>query len=629
MRARSLRTLAVVAAMSLLAAACSKPASKDVEAGGKNAKDDVSDLVQATTPGAEEGAVAAPTTAPAAGTAAPGAKTTTGAPKTAVAGAADTAQARAVGAKIRPQTTTRPKPYYQGITDKAIKIAFGYDKETCGVNVVAALTAAGGALGTSGRYFRKAPTTPEDVAREFREAGDTLVKYWNDNAVQQIEFFPEVKKLTDQYNSPGHPLYGRKLEHVYVDSGSFQCPDKTRAAAVEAAETHKVFSVFQAYDGAQYNMASGLNTVPANRRPMHFGTYWLSDKIYDKFAPFAWTPFATGSTITRQKATYVCSKLVGGKASRTPHGPTKEKTRKFGLVHGNQQDEKLLANEFKGYLNQYCGKNIVATEIEYNSGDLSAAQSDSTNMIVQLKTADVTSVLMLTDPIFPLFQLGEANRQQYYPEWIWSSYGFADSNTVQRLYKDQGEQNAASFGVTQLGIPGGFGVAESDPFLTWHTYHQTAPSGKKCDPTTDAGMSHDENFCKAPGAIVLLYYSVLPFIGGVFFAGPDLTPTNVTQGLQAYPTTRYGGRGPTSDPRPALVGAGPGKHGFIVDAIEWRWRRDFTSPDPEKKPQWAEYPDCQRHYLNWPDELAPNWEKDGPHYNAWCGDPKTGYPRLK
>ena len=76
--------------------------------------------------------------------------------------------------------------------------------------------------------------------------------------------------------------------------------DRPFAAAVEAAETHKAFVVFQAYDLAQYNMAAALNTVPASRRPMHFGTYWLSDQIYDKFAPYVWTPFSTGSTITRQ-----------------------------------------------------------------------------------------------------------------------------------------------------------------------------------------------------------------------------------------------------------------------------------------------------------------------------------------
>ena len=134
-------------------------------------------------------------------------------------------------------------------------------------------------------------------------------------------------------------------------------------------------------------------------------------------------------------------------------------------------------------------------------------------------------------------------------------------------------------------------------------------------------------YCKAPGALVTWYYTMLPAIGGIFFSGPDLTPQHMSAGLQSYPTTRYGGNGPTSDPRPALVGAGKDKYGFVVDSVEWRWRTDFTSPQPEAKAQWVEWPDCQRHYVNWPDQLAPNWEKDGAAYNAWCGDDK-GYPRT-
>ena len=27
-----------------------------------------------------------------------------------------------------------------------------------------------------------------------------------------------------------------------------------------------------------------------------------------------------------------------------------------------------------------------------------------------------------------------------------------------------------------------------------------------------------------------------------------------------------------------------------------------------------------RHYLLWPDKLADGWEKNGPNYNAYCGN---------
>jgi len=244
---------------------------------------------------------------------------------------------------------------------------------------------------------------------------------------------------------------------------------------------------------------------------------------------------------------------------------------------------------------------------------------------------------MLTGPIQPLFQLAAASGQKFNPEWIWSSYGYSDSSTVQRIY-DKGE-TAGSFGTSNLGVYGGFGFGAGDPFAMYHAYHLTAPDGKPCDPSSDAGMNGSDadtsgadanasphsHYCKAPTGLVTWFYSMLPFVTGLTFAGPDATPQNLTRGLQAYPTTRYGGNGPTSDPRPALVGAGKDKYGFIVDAVEWRWRNDYKSPPPESKPYWVEYPDCQRHYLDWRTQLAPNWEKIGPNYNAWCGVKKDPY----
>ena len=76
-----------------------------------------------------------------------------------------------------------------------------------------------------------------------------------------------------------------------------------------------------------------------------------------------------------------------------------------------------------------------------------------------------------------------------------------------------------------------------------------------------------------------------------------------------------------------MVGAGAGKYNFLTDSVEWRWRPDFTSPAPEKVAGWVEYPDCQRQYYAWPTSLASGWERNSPAFSAWCGDPKTDYPK--
>lgn len=648
MRSRALRAAALATACGLVMAACSKPADRnkgsglasgattvpDVQApvGGDTATTAATETTGVTAPGATGGTVTAggatpnvPASKGPTQTARPGAPK---APGSALTGGGDDSQARAVGERISPQSSQRRKPYYSGVGEDTIQLDFSYDATTCGVNVVSAITAAGGALPTQTRFYRSAPTSAEGVKAENEESVAIMVKYWNDHGFDAAAYAPKVRQAMG--NDPKNQYYGRRLVYKMVDGGSNQCPDKTRAAATQAAEQDKAFIVFNNYDGAQYNMAANLNTVPANRRPMHFGTLWQSDQIYSKFAPFAWTQFATGSTITRQLASYICSRVRTGVVPARAPTVSDPKKRVFGLVHTNLQEDKVLVDEFKGYLKQSCNGDIITKEVEYEGTDFGKAQRDNPNVIAQLKLAGVTSVIMLTEPIQPLFQLSQAKSQNYFPEWIWSSFGYSDSNTVQRLYDK--DETKGSIGTSNLGIPGGFGFGAGDPFAMWHTYHKTAPDGKPCDPSSDEGMSHGGNaevqkYCKAPTSLVTWYYTMLPAIGGLLFAGPDLTPENVTKGLQAYPPTRYGGNGPTSDPRPALVGAGPGKHGFIVDAVEWRWRPDFTSPPPEKKPGWVEYPDCQRHYLQWPDNLAFGWEKNGPNYNAWCGD-KNGYPRV-
>lgn len=537
----------------------------------------------------------------------------------------DDSQARAVGNLIRPQSTARSKPYYAGVGEDTIKLVFSIDETSCGVNVVNALTAAGGALPTTSRYYRAAPTEQQNVVAENKEAINQMVQYWNDNAFRAADYAPEVRKLMG--NDTTKQFFGRKLVHKIVDGGSNQCPEKTTAASKQAANEENAFVVYNNYDGAQYNMAAALSAIPGARRPMHFGTLWLSDSIYDRFAPYAWTQFSTGTTIVRQAASYVCSRLATGEVpSRAPGAPDPKK-RVFGLVHTNLPQDKTLAEEYKAYLKSFCG--ITPKEVEYEGTDFGKAQQDNPNVIAQLQLAGVTTVLMLTDPIQPMFQYKAADQSRYFPEWVWSSFGYGDSNTVQRLHGSvAAEEVKGVIGTTNLGVYGGFGFGSGDPFAMYHAYHQKSPNtGKACDPSTPEGMSHDEDYCKAPGALVTWYYSMLPSIGGMLFAGPDLTPQNVSRGLQNYPTTRYGGSGPTSDPRPALVGAGANKYGFIVDSTEWRWRPDFTSPPPEAKAGWVEYPDCMRHYTQWPNNLAPNWEKDGPNYSAWCGD-KNGYPRV-
>ena len=535
----------------------------------------------------------------------------------------DEAQSRKIGALIKPQSTSLPggnPNTWAGVTKDAIKFVFAYDAASCGVNTLTLAQQAGANLATSSRYYRATPNNQETARAEYRESVKALIDVVNLRALEAAEPFPQIRKLMG--NDPTHPFFGRRIGYELIDGGSYQCPETTTAAAIKIVEEIKPFVVINddALSRSAYNMAAALNAkAPPDRRPMHFGTLQESDAQYAKWAPYNWTQFTSGTAHVRQYASWLCARVVGRKAVNSPQ--YKDTTRKFALVYPNFQQVRAIATELKGFIKQYCGKNVFATEFEYDT-DPSRATDEGTTMAVNFKLNGITSVVYLLDLVAPIFHLISMEGQDYKPEFVFTGTNYMDSSTVQRTY-EQPMVDKASFGITNFGVPGGFGYEAGDPFYAWHDLHKKSPnSGKACDPSSDAGMNHDEAYCKAPGALITLLYSTLPLLGGVLFAGPDLTPTHVSDGLQAYPITRFGGAGATSDPRPALVGAGKGQYYFLKDATEWRWRSSYISPPPESKLGWVEWSDCQRHYTLWPDKLALYWEKGGPNYDAWCGNSK-------
>ncbi len=538
---------------------------------------------------------------------------------------ADLDFAAKLNALIKPISTAFPNGNpntWSGVTRDKIKAVFSYPQQLCGPDTLAAINAAAAQVGSSTRYYRDAPKDQAEGNRESVESINALVKVFNDRGLEAADAIPAIKTLNRKFGATKErPFYGRRLVHEFIDGGNYQCPEKTTEAAIDIAQQRKPFVVFNNFDGAQYNMADALNAkAPAKSRPMHFGTLWLSDKDYTRWSPYAWTQFNSGTRGVDLYSSYVCSKLWGKPAVNSPDYKTTK--RKFALLYPNLPGPKQVATELRSFVKSRCGSDIYAGRVFEYDPDLSRAADEGSTIAVRLKVEGVTSLTYLLDPVFPLFQIIEMAAQDYHPEFIWTPSGYYDSSTVQRLY-EQPMVDKASFGVTQFGIPGGFGFSAGDSFYVWHDQHKKSPkTGKACDPRSEAGMDHDEEYCKAPQAIVTWYYTTLAMLSGVIFAGPDLKPLNVTKGLWNVPTIRYGIAGPTEHPFAALIGGARGKHYFIKDGLEFRWRASFISPPPESKLGWVEYPDCQRHYLRWPNSLSTGWEKGGKNYSAYCGDAK-------
>ena len=250
-------------------------------------------------------------------------------------------------------------------------------------------------------------------------------------------------------------------------------------------------------------------------------------------------------------------------------------------------------------------------------------------MIVQLQSAGVTTAIMLADPVFPLFQLNEAKAQNYFPEWVWIELRLhrqLDRAASLRRRRGQGQlrhHNAGRPGRLRLRGPATRsnayhryppGVAEDGRALRSEHRGRNEPrlgllqgAGRaRALVLHDASCHRRHHLRRArPHAAQCERGSPVVPADALRRQRPD---QRSAPGAWSAPATASTGSSST----PPSGAGGPTTSRLI----------------PEKKEQWVEYPDCQRHYTSWkPEALAVNWERGGPNYAAWCGA-ANGYPRL-
>jgi hypothetical protein len=152
----------------------------------------------------------------------------------------------------------------------------------------------------------------------------------------------------------------------------------------------------------------------------------------------------------------------------------------------------------------------VVRQIVY-SINIAQAESQAKNAIAQLQTRGVTSVICACDPLFPIFLVGNATSQKYYPEWLALDFGdiFGQKVSPQSQWKDN-----ISGGITP------------PPKLQQEAYH----AYKLIDPT---GTPSPE--------FAAIYAPLLQLFSGLQAAGPDLTPQTFAEGLFTMPPSIPGG----------------------------------------------------------------------------------------
>ena len=352
-------------------------------------------------------------------------------------------------------------------------------------------------------------TAPGVTAKEVK-----VVVYYANSAAATT--FPQLVNDTQaayQYASDTfhtYQLWGRKPVYEFVkESGTDETAQRADAVKVIAMKPFLVMDISDPSTGAPVFAATVANhkilvasssTTPENGAQQ---------------SPYRWNYGGDQTATLPLTAAFVGRSLSGRKAAFAGDALTSKK-RVFGAVY--PQDLVDLA-AFQKQLKDNGGTPL-AKAVAYDPTDPTKTAELVPNLVVQLKAAGVTSVIVFADPATFAPMLNAADQQQYSPEWIITGYGYTDFDTFARAFDPKQMKHAFGIGsLTPYSEPGPGGVtARSLAAFNWYWGDQTTK-------TDDGGFVNG------------FVYNAL------HYAGPTLTAANVKKGLFAAPVSTNGTAG--------------------------------------------------------------------------------------
>ena len=341
----------------------------------------------------------------------------------------------------------------------------------------------------------------------------------------------------------GAYTYGRDIELEFVTStGDDEAAQRADAVTVRA---EKPFVVLD-------NVPSALNvfdTAMVGAKIPVFSLYVTVDQTLEQ-APYRWgqqDPIA-GSM---NAAEFVGKQLAGKKAQYAGDPAMHGTTRKFGVVRSDVLD----MSYFTDTLSEYGVKIAPNSSFTYpgttsTTGDPAVVQEYAPVAITKLKSAGVTTIIVLADGGMTGGLTKQATAQDYHPEWVYAGSFNNDFPVLARAFYDQ-EQWAHAFGISNV-WPG--------------------------SPTAPTTVPNAVQWYWGPdkGTYQITYTNALSWLmSGIMYAGPELTPQTLKQGFFSVPAA---GGSASSDPALANRSArsGYGRTNGLPYEEYTRGNKDFS-----------------------------------------------------
>ncbi len=351
----------------------------------------------------------------------------------------------------------------------------------------------------------------------------------------------DVAATLTRYFNVHSETYKRQVELIFFESTADSDDDAAlKADAVKIATEIKPFAVMGASNVTAAELAArGIICLCTTSEPSAF---------YQQNAPFVYGILPELDEYYDHLSEYIGKRLAGKNAihaGELPVGMTASK-RKFGLIYIEGTGSRVNPN-IKGSVAHFekllANHGVQLTKKVAYTYDAARGQDQATNILAQMKSAGVSTLMCACDPITPIFFTQGATQQQYFPEWLITGTALTDTTFFGRTY-DQAQWSNA-FGISPIPIF----PDDVSKTAAYGEYHHMKDSSARGDEGTQINV-------REPGFSLLF--------AGIHNAGPTLNAQTYAKGLW-----NAGVRG--GQPAAVRVKFTPESYTAIKDFVEIWW----------------------------------------------------------